>query len=193
MKHVERGGLHFRVCDPGWTDPLDTSYSKRQGGRWNGPGSFGVLYLNATVAVAAGNARRAYEGEIATLFDLLPEQRPDLQLVTVRPTRVVDGVTDAGLRSLRLPVSYPAGATWAACRRIGARAYAVGENGIACRTVDAVKRTRDLAEGEELVVFDTALSAVTRAERVPFAQWYPVEVEGRPAWSKRRLRTDEPE
>lgn len=190
MKHVERGGLHFRVCDPSWADPLDTSFSKRRGGRWNEPGAFGVLYLNATVAVAAGNARRAYEGEIASLFDLLPEQRPDLQLITVSPIRVVDAVSEAGLRSLRLPVSYPVGATWTACRRIGARAYAAGENGVACRTADAAKGTRDLVEGEELVVFDTALNLVTRAERVPFTQWYPVEVEGQPAWSRRQPRAD---
>lgn len=188
MRHVERGGLHFRVCDPSWTDPLDTAFSKHHGGRWNAPGAFGVLYLNATIAVAAGNARRAYEGEIATLFDLLPEQRPDLQLVTVSPIRVVDAVTDAGLRSLRLLASYPAGATWTACRRIGARAHAANETGIACRTADATKRNREIIEGEELVVFDTALHAVGRAERVPFAQWYPVEVEGKPAWAERRER-----
>jgi RES domain-containing protein len=186
MKHVERGGLHFRVCDPSWADPLDTAFSKHHGGRWNAPGSFGVLYLNATVAVAAGNARRAYEGEIATLFDLLPEQRPDLQLVTVSPMRVVDATTDAGLRSLRLPASYPAGATWDACRRIGARAYTAEENGIACRSANATERTNEIVEGEELVVFDTALGFVSRAERVPFVQWYPVEVEGEPPWSERR-------
>jgi hypothetical protein len=185
MRHVERDGLYFRVCDPSWADPLDTAFSKHHGGRWNAPEAFGVLYLNATIAVAAGNARRAYEGEIATLFDLLPEQRPDLQLVTVSPLRAVDAVTQAGLRSLRLPNTYPVGASREACRRIGARAHAADESGIACRTADATERTREIGDGEELVVFDTALHAVTRAERVPFAQWYPVEVEGQPPWAKR--------
>jgi RES domain-containing protein len=191
MKHVERGGLHFRVCDPSWSDPLDTSFSRRNGGRWNAPGAFGVLYLNATVSVAAGNARRAYEGEIATLFDLLPEQRPDLQLVTVNRNSVVDAVTNAGLKSLRLPASYPVGVTWSACQRIGSRAHAAGENGIACRTADAMKRTDEIVEGEELVVFDTASHAVSRAERIPFSQWYPVEVETRPAWAERRTEADD--
>src|ERR1700681_4727460 len=111
MKQVERSGLHFRVCDPSWKDPLDTSYAKSHGGRWNPPGSFGVLNLCATISVAAGNARRAYEGEIATLFDLLPEHRPDWQVVTISPIHVVDAASDAGLRSLRLPLAYPIGAS----------------------------------------------------------------------------------
>jgi RES domain-containing protein len=188
MRHVERGGLHFRVCDPSWKDPLDTSFAKSHGGRWNPPGSFGVLYLCATISVAAGNARRAYDGEIATLFDLLPEQRPGLQVVTITPTRVVDAVTDAGLRSLRLPLDYPIGASWRRCQAIGKRAYERGENGIACRSADAPGRTNIAIEGEELVIVDRAVRYVTRLERVPFAQWYPVDVGETPEWVKRRLR-----
>ncbi len=176
MRRVERGGPYFRVCDPSWANPLDTSFAKRYGGRWNRAGSFGVLYLCATIAVAAGNARRAYEGEIATLFDLRPEFRPDLQVVTVAPIRVVDAVTMDGLRSLRLPLAYPIGATWSRCRAVGERAYASGESGIACRSADATDRTNVVIDGEELVVFDRAAGCVTRRERLPFARWYPLEV-----------------
>ena len=187
MRHVERGGLHFRVCDPSWKDPLDTSFAKSHGGRWNPVGSFGVVYLCATISVAAGNARRAYDGEIATLFDLLPEQRPDLQVVTITPIRVVDAATDAGLRSLRLPLASPR-APWGRCQAIGMRAYERGENGIACRSADATGQTNITIEGEELMIFDRAVRYVTRLERVPFAQWYPVEVGETPKWAKRRLR-----
>ncbi len=187
MRHVEREGLHFRVCDPSWTDPLDTSFAKRHGGRWNPAGSFGVLYLCATISVAAGNARRVYEGEIATLFDLLPEQRPDLQIIAVTPIRVVDAATDIGLQSLRLPLTYPVGVSWRPCQAIGKNAYGRGENGIACRSADAADRTNISIEGEELVVFDRAVRHVTRLERLPFAQWYPVEVGATPQWVKRRL------
>lgn len=176
MRYVERGGLHFRVCDPAWVDPLDTSFAKAHGGRWNQAGSFGVLYLCATIAVAAGNARRAYEGEIATLFDLLPERRPDLQVVRVQAVRVVDAATDAGLRSLRLPLTYPLGASWRRCQAVGKRVHARGDNGIACRTADASTWTNSAIEGEELVLFDRAVRAVTRLKRLPFAQWYPLEI-----------------
>jgi RES domain-containing protein len=187
MRHIERGGLHFRVCDPSWTDPLDTSFARQQGGRWNPAGSFGVLYLCATISVAAGNARRAYEGEIATLFDLLPEHRPDLQLVNVMPLRFVDAATDDGLRSLRLPLTYPLGVSWVRCQAIGARAYGREEYGIACRSADAAGHSNITIEGEELVVFDRAVRYATRLERVPFAKWYPVEVGETPEWVKRRL------
>jgi RES domain-containing protein len=188
MRHLERGGLHFRVCDPSWKDPLDTAFAKSHGGRWNPPGSFGVLYLCTTISVAAGNARRAYDGEIATLFDLLPEQRPDLQIVTITPIRVVDAASDAGLRSLRLPLTYPIATPWRRCQVIGKRAYERGENGIACRSADATGRANIDVEGEELVVFDRTVRYVTLLERVPFAQWYPVEVGETPEWVKRRLR-----
>jgi RES domain-containing protein len=193
VRHVERSGLHFRVCDPSWKDPLDTSFAKKRGGRWNPAGSFGVLYLCATIGVAAGNARRVYESEIATLFDLLPEQRPDLQLVTVAQLRVVDAATNEGLRSLRLPVTYPIGASRARCQAIGKRSYEHGEYGIACRSADVTDRTYIVIEGEELVVFDRAVQYVTRLERVPFAQWYPLEVGETPQWVKRPLREPQPQ
>ncbi|MBV8645673.1 MAG: RES family NAD+ phosphorylase [Candidatus Eremiobacteraeota bacterium] len=177
MKHLKRGGLHFRVCDPSWRDALDTTFAARYGGRWNSPNTFGVLYLNATIAIAAANARRAFENEIATLFDLRPEQRPDLQLVDVRLAPFVDSVTPAGLRALKLPVHYPHGVSHEKCRQIGARAYAARENGIATRS--NAEATRETYLGEELAVFDTALALVARLERRPFADWYPVEAPGR--------------
>jgi RES domain-containing protein len=174
LNHVERSGRHFRVCDPTWEDPLDTTFSSRAGGRWNAPGSYGVLYLNATIMVAAANARHNYEGEIATLFDLRPNERPDIQLVNVHHAAFVDAVTPAGIRALRLPKGFPFGVPWPPCQRIGARAYAARESGIATRSnADA---TATSFVGEELAIFDTAIRLVSRQERLSFDQWYPVEV-----------------
>ena len=174
MRHVERSGPHFRVCDPSWTDPLDVTFSARHGGRWNAAGSYGVLYLNATIAVAAANARRNYDGEIATLFDLRARERPDIQFVNVASASFVDIVTPAGIRAVRLPAGFPYGVPHEPCQRIGARAYAAREIGIATRSnADA---TATSFVGEELAVFDTAMTLVARGERLPFAQWYPVEV-----------------
>ena len=183
MKYLERSGEYSRVCDPSWNDPLDTSYAAKYGGRWNAPGSFGVLYLNATIGVAAANARRNFEGEIATLFDLRPENRPDLQFVEVRPATFVDAVTRAGLRALRLPARFPYGVSHAVCQRIGTRAHARGDNGIATRSNAEVTPTS--VGGEELAVFDSALALIGRGERVPFDRWYPVEAPQRPPSERR--------
>ncbi|HEY9085584.1 MAG TPA: RES domain-containing protein [Candidatus Tyrphobacter sp.] len=176
MKHVRRGGAYFRVVDPSWGDPLDTTYSKRHGGRRNAAGSFGVLYLNATIEVAAARARRNFEDEIATLYDLAPEERPDLQVVQVAPSRFVDAVTDEGLRALGLPRTYPKNASRMRCQAVGGRAHKVGEKAIACRSDVTWLET---GEGEELAVFDTGMSLVKRRARMRFARWYPTEVPSR--------------
>jgi RES domain-containing protein len=168
VRLLERGGSYLRVCDPSWQNPPDTSYSKAAGGRWNAPGRFGALYLNATVEVASANARLNYESEIATLFDLRPEYRPGLQLVEVASVMFVDVVTPEGVRSLRLPTTYPRVVTWNRTQPIAARAYDAGQRGIACRSAA-------LPSGEELAVFDRAVSTlVVPGARIGFAQWYAV-------------------
>ena len=161
------GGRHYRVCDPDWLDCLDTSFSRRDGGRWNAPESFGILHLCATTDVAAANARKHFEGEIHTLFDLEPEFQPILMQVAVRLSEFIDCVSDDGLRSAGLPLTYPDGVTWVRTRDVGRRAYALPDaNGIACRS--AV-----LPEGEELAVFDRSVDIVRRGKRHAFSSWYP--------------------
>jgi len=172
LRYLERSGAYARICDPAWADPLDTSYAAKYGGRWNAAGSFGVLYTNATIAVAAANARRNFEREIATVFDLRPEFRPDLQYVEVRAAPFVDAVTDAGVRALRLPRTFPFRVAHAPCQRIGARSHARRDNGIASRS--SAEATPTTVVGEELAVFDIAIGLVTRRERVRFDRWYPL-------------------
>lgn len=189
MKHVARQGAYYRVCDalPAWPNTLDTAFSKRVGGRWNPPGAFGILYLNASIAVAAANARKNYESEIATLYDLRPGQRPDLQLVTVSAFRFVDVVTSRGVHALHLPASFPYGVPWPPCQRIGVRAYAIrSERGIAYRSNADVTPTSNV--GEELAIFDRALQSVLRGIRVRFAEWYPPAAL-KPTWTTAPLAT----
>jgi len=171
VKHIERSGTLFRVTDPSWSDPLDTSYSKVHGGRWNPPGAFGVLYLCGSVLVAAANARKTYENEIATLYDLLPEVRPDLQYVEIKVTSFVDVFTDAGIRAIHLPSSYPRNTTWKRCQNIARQLYEKRERGIVYRSAATLS-----VIGEELAIFDRSLSLVKRGKRIRFSEWYPVEV-----------------
>lgn len=173
MHRVERGGVYLRVCDATWKNCGDTKPSKLFGGRWNAPGSFGVLYLCADVTVAAANARWIYERDGRfTLFDRAPQRRPHVQEFSVRAARFVNAVTAAGVAALQLPASYPVTGRYAQCHAIGARAYAMHESGIACRS--AAEATRERNVGEELAIFDSALSLATPGLRRPFQDWYPL-------------------
>lgn len=174
-EHLERGGRYFRVCHPTWVDCGDTSYSRKKGGRWNPPNSFGVLYLNASVAVAAAQARENFAGEAFRLEDLRPGSRPDLQAFDVSRRDYVDAVTDPGLEALGLPPSYPWKIDHSTCQPVGESCYRQGEDGIACRSA-AECSGPGVCVGEELALFDRDAEGTPPAApgpRQPFSDWYP--------------------
>jgi hypothetical protein len=172
MRSATRAGTYFRVYKPDWTDPLDSSFSKRIGGRWNAPGAFGVLSLNATVTVAATNARSQHRGRAIKLFDLRPERRPSLLQVSVPKSSVLDAVTERGVRDARLPDHFPWNFSHERGRTVGLRAYRSGRlRGIASRS--AAECSRDEWLGEELSWFDTSPRLRENGPRRAFGQWYP--------------------
>ncbi|MGH7757094.1 MAG: RES domain-containing protein, partial [Vulcanimicrobiaceae bacterium] len=123
MLPITRGGTYFRVFKPDWGDPLDMTKPKAAGGRWNAPGAFGALYLTATLAVAAANARAQHRNRAVGIFDLTPARRPSLLRVHVPRSQLLDVVNPHGVRALNLPANYPFGVTYDRCRPIGKRAY----------------------------------------------------------------------
>jgi hypothetical protein len=163
VKTLERSGRYFRVCDPLWVDCCDAGYAARFGARWNAPGSFPVLYLNADIETAKMNAQRVYEGEAFGLYDLNPTARPHLQVVEIAACAPVDAVTDGGLAGLGLPATYPTGIGHGICQPIGQRVHDAGHCGIAYRSA---ARTG----GEELALLRVDLA--TKHQRLPFAEWY---------------------
>lgn len=167
--HVRRGGAYYRVCDPAWADPADTTYSKRHGGRWNPAGEFGALYLNASVAAAVANARRSLRlqfGDAVTFDDLQPHALPELAHFSVRSREFADAVTAEGLRHLELPVSYPEACERSRCARVARELYRAGEAGVAARCAP-------LPDEEELAIFDTHVRSARLLSREVFARWYP--------------------
>jgi RES domain-containing protein len=183
MRHIERGGTYVRVVDPGWADPLDASFSRRSGGRWNPPGTFAALYLCRDVETARANARRQLEGQPFTFDDLLPERLPALVETTVPQARYVDAVSARGLASLALPASHPLDGrarivSHERCRPIGAAAWDAGEPGIACRSAAPGAP----AGSEELALFARG-QRLRRGRRPRFERWY----RGRERWSARHL------
>jgi hypothetical protein len=170
---LERHGTYYRVYKPDWHDPLDTSYAKRSpNNRWNPPGVFGALYLDATLDVAAANARSQHAGRAIGLFDLRPERRPWLVSVAVPRSRVLDVVTPAGISRLKLPKHYPFGVAAQQCWPIARRAYSDSTLwGVACRS--AAECTKITWIGEELAWFDRAPRLRETAPRRAFEEWYP--------------------
>lgn len=171
MRHVERGGHYLRIAESGWRDPLSGKHSRESGGRWNAPGGFEVVYLNATVEVARAQVRRKLEPRGIFPEDLDLDQGPDLIHTEVPKQSYVDACTERGLVSRGLPPSYPLDGggediPHSTCQSIGQKAWDAGEAGIACRSAASAPE-----KGEELAYFsrDRKLSV---KQREPFARWY---------------------
>lgn len=168
---TKRGGTYYRIANPQWVDPLATEYAKRNGGRWNPSGTFGALYLNATVEVAAANARWKHRNRAIKLFDLKASARPILVTLDVPSLQALDAVSDEGLRGNGFTTAYPEGASTAQCQRVARAAFDEGVRGVACRSAAEAVGGRWL--GEELALFDTAAAPREIAPRRAFADWYP--------------------
>ena len=171
MRRVARGGRYVRIADPHWADPLSPEHARRRGGRWNPPGSFGVVYLNASVDLARAQVRHRLEPRGIRPEDLEPDDGPMLVHTRVPDDQYVDAVSAEGLAELGLPATYPVdergeAIPHAVCQPIGQAAWDAGERGIACRSA-----ARTAPPGaEELAFFARRRLRVQRTER--FAYWY---------------------
>lgn len=168
---MRRGGEYLRVANLAWADPFDTTFSRRAGGRWNSPGSFGVLYLNRDARTASANARRflAEQGGFS-LWDLRPERRPVAVRCTVSPRLLVNAVTAAGLGAIGLPPGYPWRVGWDRCQPVGVRLHQEGEKGIAARSAAECAESGKWV-GEEGVLFEP-VREVRRGRVLQFEQWF---------------------
>jgi len=171
---VRRGGSYNRLAEPSWADPLDTSYSQQWGGRWNPPGSFGVLYLNRDLRMARLQVLHKLRGQPYGVEDLDESEQHDLVDVEVGERAWLDCVTAAGLEAVGLPVTYPRHRNGrpvrpATCQPVGQAAFDDGRPGIACRSAATGASPTD----EELGVFDRgADTGVGMTGRQPFADWF---------------------
>ena len=171
---IRRGGSYNRLAEPSWVDPLDTSYSRERGGRWNPPGSFGVLYLNRDLRTARLQVLHKLRGQPYGVEDLDDHEQHDLVSVRVDAHAWLDCVTDRGLGAVGLPATYPRHTNGRpvrheSCRPIGQTAHDEGRPGIACRSA-ADGATQD---DEELAVFDREVPSCVRiTRREGFAAWF---------------------
>jgi hypothetical protein len=171
---IRRGGSYNRLAEPSWADPLDMSYSRQRGGRWNAPDTFGVLYLNSDVRVARLQVQHKLGGHPYGVEDLDESEQHDLVDVEVAEREWLDGVTSPGLEGVGLPATYPRYRNGRPvrhpdCQRVGQAAFDDGRPGIACRSA----ATGAVLTDEELAVFDRGVdTGVRMTGRQPFAQWF---------------------
>jgi RES domain len=171
---VRRGGSYNRLAEPSWADPLDTSYSQQRGGRWNPPGSFGVLYLNRDLRIARLQVQHKLRGQPYGVEDLDESEQHDLVDVEVAERDWLDCVTAKGLESVGLPDTYPRHRNGrpvrhATCQPVGQAAFDDGRRGIACRSAARGASSTD----EELGVLDRDVrGSAQMSGRRPFADWF---------------------
>jgi len=141
----------LRVADPTWLDPLDGTSAGLRGGRWNSPGSSAVLYLNANVVTARLQIDRLLAGT-PVIPDDLDDDAFILAFAVLPRTQVcADVVSDAGVKALGLPGSYPVDPTGieiphSTCQAIGAAVRRRRLRGICCRSAcTSDGRGRELA------------------------------------------------
>jgi RES domain-containing protein len=170
-------GPAWRTADPAWDDPLDPTYARRTGGRWNAPGSVNTLYLSESERVARLNAQlqitRRLAGMPFTFDDLDLDAMPDLVEVDVEDTTLCDCRTARGLRAVSLPAGYPTGddgrpVSWSRCQEIGALVVARGLAGIAARSAAPGATHRDA----ELVLYTDRGPGLRAVTTRPFRDWF---------------------
>jgi len=169
---VTRGGVYVRVADPDWNDPLSGEYARARGGRWNAPGSFPVVYLNADERVARVNVLHRFEGLPYGPEDLDAVTAPVLVSTIVPEDEFVDVVSDAGCVAAGLPATYPTGDDGGAvphevCRPVGQAAWDAGLAGIACRSAAPAAPP----SGEELARFGRG-EPLTPLDVRRFSDWF---------------------
>jgi len=163
----------LRVADATWDDPLDPTFAKHHGGRWNPKGSFPTLYLNEDLHTAKAQIHKMFDGS-----PVAPEDLDDgyVLIAATLPSRqlVAEAVTISGVQALGLPGTYPLDATGQTvsqetCQPIGADIKKKGLRGVRARSAATPDGT-----GRELAWYPARSSSMATAigDPIPFSQWW---------------------
>lgn len=166
--------LWMHIADRAWADPLNPTFVKSHGQRWNPPGSFPVLYLNEDLVTARLNLRLFIAGWPFEPEDLRDDTGPCLVSASLpRAQRVADVHSRAGVAAVGLPASFPLDANrqligHEVCQPIGVDARRQGLRGVRCRSARAPE-----GAGRELAWFPATSRSKARLEGVaPFETWF---------------------
>ena len=170
-ERLQNGRRWWRIADLSWKNPLDPSFAKKNGGRWNPPHSFPTLYFNEDKVTARLNLRAFIRNWPYEPEDLRSDNGPVLVGATIpRDQDVCDAHTPAGVKAVKLPKTYPLdekGVLVARerCQPIGQATKDRGLRGVRARSAQAQDgagrelawfpaTTRSRAQPVEILVFD---------------------------------------
>lgn len=162
----------LRVADPAWSNPLDPTFAQIKGNRWNAPGSYTTLYLNADVITARLQIERMCAGSPVTPEDLADDAYTLVAATIASNQRAADVVTDQGVEAVGLPATYPLDAERNSiphqrCQPIGQLLFDAGLNGVWCRSACSGD-----GRGRELAWFVRSQAATTLWDQpLPFGLW----------------------
>lgn len=164
----------WRIADPRWSNPLDSSFSRQHGNRWSPPDSFGILYFNEDEETARLNLRRLVSRQPYEIDDLNESEAPILIQCRLPDFQMVCNAHSVeGLEAMGLPASYPLSSEgeevdWSTCQAIGVKVKKAKLNGIHCRSAaDRTGRARELAWFP-----DDAGGPAYQVAQIAFRQWF---------------------
>jgi RES domain len=171
---INASGRYLRVADPDWDNPLDGSYARDKGGRWNRPGSYPVVYLNQSLRTARLACVHKYRDLPYGPEDLDEAEAPVLVATDVPDGQHADCLSDAGLEGWGLPTTYPGHpdgrpVNREECWPVGEAAHGAGLDGVACRSAAAGAEPDD----HELAYFECDNTPkLEPVEVVAFNGWF---------------------
>lgn len=181
-------GSVYRMVPASNANPTDTRFSadvrfSPNGGRWNPPGTFEVLYTACHLDVCRLMYLKWLAGKGVDYDDLNPSQRRKVWELVADQSDLVDAVTDAGLLELGLRADYPRGVDHDATQPIGARLQSERRPGIECRSAVAPAR-------QEIAIFSGNAPLPTVVAQLDDTVWWPAGLRTLPARSTQtELRT----
>ncbi len=140
------GHVWLRLTRPHYRDPFDTSYARRQGGRWNPPDSWPTLYVNEDMATVHAQVAHMFTGRGIRPDDLDDDAPIMLAAATLpRSQRVADITGDRGAVAAGLPPTYPLDASGTAVPHtttqvVGSEVHDRGLRGVWCRSASGIGR-----------------------------------------------------
>lgn len=163
----------LRVADPQWSDPLDTGYSYRHGGRWNSPNTRHTLYLCADTQTARAQIPRLLRGRFADPEDIRDDFVVVIPVLLPDDQEVADIHTAPGITAVDLPATYPVNADGnliphSTCQPIGETVADQELTGVHARSATATPAT----EATELAWFrPQGEQARPSGEPRPYGLW----------------------